>query len=465
MPTIPTEYRAAYREFDRDLTIRKTRLGCLIGIIFVPLFSGLDYCVFPAPVFKSFLIVRLLCSFLMACLYPVIGSAFGRKYYRFQGVAILSLPSASIAWMIYDTDGASSPYYAGLILVQMVLAVVLDWTFWQSVTSVVLVWLLYLTACFLSPVAADLGILINNSFFLVSTGITIIIGAKFHSDIRQREFVARCELDKSQRELAAQNTALEKANRDIKEAEMQLVQAEKMSSLGRFSAGLMHDILNPLNFVGTALFVLRKKHRHLPPAMQAESETVVADIEAGLKRVNNIVSDLRTFTHPGEQAMEAVDLAEILNVSLRFVSGELTDHNIVLELDLSPGQTAWCGRNQFTSVLVNLLENSIDALSAKKFTDGDQPTLRITSRAANGRSLILIRDNGVGIDPKNMPKIFDPFFTTKDVGQGTGLGLSTSFGIIRGYGGTISASSEPGKFCELTLDLPADDPKLINHAN
>jgi signal transduction histidine kinase len=313
--------------------------------------------------------------------------------------------------------------------------------------------------------------MVNNAFFLVSTGITIIIGAKFHTEIRQREFVSRCELDKNRikledvnTKLAEQNDALNQANREIKEAEMQIVQSEKMSSLGRFSAGLMHDILNPLNYARTGLFVLRKKTRKLPPEIQADTEPVLADIEDGLKRVDNIVSDLRTFTHPGEQPAELLDLADIFNVSLRFISGELKEKNVQLELALTPGQKIWVSRNQFILVLVNLLENALDALGEKKFAEGTQGTIRITSRLDGDRSLIFIRDNGPGIDPKNVAKIFDPFFTTKDIGQGTGLGLSICFGIIRSYGGSISVNSELGNFCEFTLDLPATE-TIIEHGN
>lgn len=470
MQTIPPEFRAAYREFDRELTIRKTRLGCLIGLILVPMFTALDHYMYPDRA-QSFLIARMICSVLMACLYPTIGTEFGRKHYRFQGVIILFLPSAIIAWMVYATEGAASPYYAGLILVMMVLAVVLDWTFWQSVASVVLVWVLYLFACWFCPEPFELGILVNNAFFLVSTGITIIIGAKFHTEIRQREFVSRCKLDQNRIELedvntklAEQNDALNQANREIKEAEMQIVQSEKMSSLGRFSAGLMHDILNPLNYARTGLFVLRKKTRRLSPELQAETEPVLADIEDGLKRVDNIVSDLRTFTHPGEQAAESLDVADIFSVSLRFVSGELKEKNISLELALAPDQKIWVSRNQFILVLVNLLENAIDALGEKAFTNTEPPAIRISSRVENDRSLIFIRDNGPGIEPKNTAKIFDPFFTTKDIGKGTGLGLSICFGIIRSYGGSISVNSELGKFCEFTLDLSAIETK-IEHGN
>jgi two-component system sensor histidine kinase PhcS len=442
MLTIPQEFREAYLAHERELTLRKTKWGCALGAAFVPLFAGLDHYMYPKMA-SAFLVARLLCAILMVAFYPVIGTNFGRKHYRLVGLVILFLPSAAIAWMVYATEGAESPYYAGLILVMMFLAVLLDWTFWQSVASVVVVWAVYLLACLFSSAAADFGALVNNVFFLVATGIVIIIASWFHSDLRLREFVARGEL--------------EKANREIKEAEAQLVQSEKMTSLGRYSAGLMHDIQNPLNFAGTGLHVLRKKTRTLPAEQQEKFTPVLNDIGDGLKRVENIVSDLRTFTHPGEQPAELVDLMDVFNVALRFVSNELKEKNISVQLDIVPGQKAWFSRNQFILVLVNLLENAIDALEAKTFSDGEQPYIGITSEEQNDRSLVFIRDNGPGIDAKIMPKIFDPFFTTKDIGKGTGLGLSICFGIVRGYGGSIRAESETGKYCELILDLPAHE--------
>jgi two-component system sensor histidine kinase PhcS len=441
MQVIPPEFRAAYLEHERELTIRKTRLGCILGAVFVPLFSGLDFSYYRDHA-QMFLAIRLFCSMAMVALFPAIDSKLGRRYFRVIGVVILFMPAAAISFMIFATEAAASSYYAGLILIMMFLAVLLDWTFWQSVASVVLVWVLYLSACLCSPHHAELKYLINNLFFLMSTGSVIIISSWFHSELRMREFVARCEL--------------EKANREIRDAEAQLVQSEKMNSLGRFSAGLMHDVLNPLNFARTGLFLLRKKMRNHP---QVEVGPVLDDIEDGLKRVDNIVSDLRTFTHPGEQPAEQVELTDIFNVALRFVSNELKEKNISVDLGVNPGQKAWISRNQFILVLVNLLENSIDALEEKKFPDGEQPIIHISSSEENGRSLIYLRDNGPGINPKNLSKVFDPFFTTKDIGKGTGLGLSICFGIIRGYGGEIRVESEPDKFCEFIVDLPAEEPK------
>src|SRR4029077_10925214 len=116
----------------------------------------------------------------------------------------------------------------------------------------------------------NFGMFLNNSFFLMSTGIAIIVGTYFHSQVRIREFVSRCELDKSRK-------ALEASLRQLKENEMQLVQSEKLASLGRMSAGIIHEINNPLNFATTGLFTLRKKGKHLAPEQLQEYTEIITD--------------------------------------------------------------------------------------------------------------------------------------------------------------------------------------------
>lgn len=104
-------------------------------------------------------------------------------------------------------------------------------------------------------------------------------------------------------------------------------------------------------------------------------------------------------------------------------------------------------------ILVNLLQNSLDAMADKKF-EGEEPTISIEGRIEEGKSVIVVRDNGTGIEQKNLNKIFDPFFTTKEVGEGMGLGLSICHRIVRGYGGHINVRSEVGRFCEFIIDFP-----------
>jgi two-component system, sensor histidine kinase PhcS len=445
IPDIPKEFLAAFQEYDREITIRKTRLGCVLGIVLVPVFGWLDLVVYPKQAF-SFFLLRLLCSALMSGLYLVLATRFGKKHYHFQGLVLLFLPSATIAWMVYATEGTASPYYAGLTLVLMILAVVLDWTLWQSVVSVVLVLALYLTACLFSTAAVDARLFINHLFFLVSSGIAIIAGTYFHSRVRVREFVSRSELDKSRK-------ALEASLRQLKENEMQLVQSEKLASLGRMSAGIIHEINNPLNFATTGLFTLRKKGRHLPSEQQADYTEVLTDVEDGLKRVQTIVSDLRMFTHPNTEQLDPVPVAEVVTPALRFLSNEWRD-TVQVEQKFAEHQTIWANKNKLIQVMVNILQNSLDALKIKSFADGEKPAIWIEGRVENGQTILSIRDNGTGIEAKHLDKIFDPFFTTKDVGQGMGLGLSISYNIVQEYGGKISVKTEPGKFCEFMLEFP-----------
>jgi two-component system sensor histidine kinase PhcS len=446
MQTIPQEFRAAYQEHEREITIRKTRWGCFFGIVMVPIFSCLDYSLFEHKQASWFLVLRLICSALMAGLYPVLSTQFGRKYYRFLGILLLLLPSATIAWMIYATEGAASPYYAGLILVLMVLAVVLDWTFLQSVFSVLLVLMLYLVASAPSAFGNNLPLFLTSLFFLVSTGIAIIVGSYFHSQVRVSEFVSRCELDRSRK-------ALEASLQQLKENEMQLVQSEKLASLGRMSAGIIHEINNPLNFATTGLFTLRKKGKLLAPEQQGEYTEIVTDVEEGLKRVQAIVSDLRMFTHPNTEQLDSVPVVEVVMPALRFLSNEWRD-TVQIEQKLAEKQTVWANKNKLIQVMVNLLQNSLDALKGKSFANGEKPTIWIDGRVENGQSIVSVRDNGSGIDAKHVGKIFDPFFTTKDVGEGMGLGLSICYSIVQEYEGKISVKTEPGKFCEFTLEFP-----------
>jgi signal transduction histidine kinase len=255
-----------------------------------------------------------------------------------------------------------------------------------------------------------------------------------------------------QRKLSRQNQTLESTIEQLKDTESQLVQTEKLASLGRMSAGIIHEINNPLNFATTGLFALRHKSKFLAPEQRGEYDEILSDVEEGIKRVRNIVSDLRTFTHPDTEQRDHVEVAEVVGASLRFLSGEWRDR-VRIETKLAERQTVWANRNKMVHILVNLLQNSLDALRHKKFA-GEQPAIWIEGRVENERSFIVIRDNGTGIDAEHLDKIFDPFFTTKEVGEGMGLGLSICYRIVREYAGRISVRTESGKYCEFTLEFP-----------
>jgi signal transduction histidine kinase len=291
-------------------------------------------------------------------------------------------------------------------------------------------------------------------FDALQMGANDFLAKPFSSVELQARVKNLIERHRYQRKLSKQNEQLSEAIDQIKETELQLVQSEKLSSLGRLSAGIIHEINNPLNYSLTGLFALRNKGKNFQPEQRAEFEVIINDVEEGLKRVRNIVSDLRTFTHPGGGTGEVVEAADTVRAAMRFLAGEWRD-KVTIHQNVPPDQSLWANRNKLIHVLVNLMQNAIDALEEKKFADGETPQIWIEGRMEGARSVILVRDNGPGIDQKIVEKVFDPFFTTKEPGKGMGLGLSICYRIVQGYGGRISVRSERGQFCEFALDFPA----------
>jgi signal transduction histidine kinase len=265
----------------------------------------------------------------------------------------------------------------------------------------------------------------------------------------------------AQRQLTKQNAALESTIDQLKHTETQLVQTEKIASLGRLSAGIIHEINNPLNFATTGLYTLRQKGLLLPAEQRPEFEEILSDVNEGLARVKSIVSDLRTFSHASSERSEGVQAAEIVRAALRFLSNEWKGR-VRIDNETPEDLVLWINKNRLTQVVLNVLQNALDAMKKKTF-QAEQPTIRIAGKTQGDRSALVLRDNGVGIAPENLGKIFDPFFTTKDVGEGMGLGLSICYRIVRDYQGIINVRSEQGRFCEVSIELPNRDLATPSH--
>ena len=273
--------------------------------------------------------------------------------------------------------------------------------------------------------------------------------------VRLRNLVLGSQL---QRQLARQNQVLESTLAQLKETETQLVGAEKMAALGRLSAGIMHEVSNPLNFLKTCIHVLRTRIPQLPENHQTAFNEVLTDIEDGLTRVQGIVGDLRTFAHPDPVAREGVRVEQLISVTLRFLRAELKDGVVRLDLNLAPQHAIFANRNQMIQVLLNLLQNAIYAVKRKQYPPGVTPTIRIESGTRNGMDYLVVRDNGPGVRTEHLNKLFEPFFTTKEVGEGVGLGLSICYRIIQQHGGRISVDSRAGEYCQFTIELPRREP-------
>ncbi|MBM4123993.1 MAG: PAS domain S-box protein [Nitrospira sp.] len=230
---------------------------------------------------------------------------------------------------------------------------------------------------------------------------------------------------------------------DTKKLEQQIRNSEKLASIGRLGAGVAHEINNPLGGILNCLYNLRKGT--LPPARQEE---YLVSMEDGLRRVQKIVRQLLDFSQQHEPELSRTDIHEVIERVLVLTEHALTANQIRLEKQWQPDLPAvMADRHMMEQVLMNLILNAIQAIKG-----GGCITIR--TRLDEEMCVVDVQDTGCGIPSHLLSRIFDPFFTTKGVGEGTGLGLSVSLGIVERHGGRILVDSEVGKGTTFTLCLP-----------
>jgi two-component system NtrC family sensor kinase len=294
-----------------------------------------------------------------------------------------------------------------------------------------------------------------------------------YSDITERK--------RSEAEIRAARDAAEAAYRDLKTAQASLIQAEKMASLGQLTAGIAHEIKNPLNFVnnfaGLSVELLDELKETAAPAITALDEDKRAEVDETIemltgnlekiaehgRRADNIVKSMLEHSRGSSGERRIVDpnglIEEALNLAYHGARAQDQTFNVTLERDfadaIAPIELV---PQDITRVCLNLFGNGFYATTKRQKEGGDpnfKPTVRVTTRDLGDAVEVRIRDNGIGIAPEIKDKLFQPFFTTKPTGEGTGLGLSISYDIItQQHGGTITVDSGVGEFTEFTVRLP-----------
>lgn len=255
-------------------------------------------------------------------------------------------------------------------------------------------------------------------------------------------------------ELIELNSELNLALEQIKENEVVMVRTEKLSALGRMSAGIIHEINNPLNYAGAGIHALGTFAKLIPQADQEDFKDILKDIREGIERVSQIVIDLRKFTRDDVSTSGPADLLEIVGRSRRMVGHQL-GKDITFNLTTPEHAIINGNPNQLVQVFINFFQNSIDAIEMRIAAHGGGPgQIDCVIEAKGDRWLVDVRDNGIGIPPENLQKIFDPFFTSKDVGKGMGLGLSITHQILRSHRAEIDVESRPGEFTRFRLTFP-----------
>lgn len=255
-----------------------------------------------------------------------------------------------------------------------------------------------------------------------------------------------------ERELRDRNRQLQVSLQHLSDTEAALVKSSKLNSLGTMAAGLLHEIGNPLNFMGTALQLADGQHESMASSDLAE---LLGDLKDGHARITKVVEDLREFTVPQRPELaKPFPMASAIEQALRFTAH--ARHGIAIETRVDQGVAVIGSKSSIIQVLVNLLLNAIAAV--RSIETLRPPLIRITTNEQPEHLLISVWDNGIGIAPDEQSKIFDPFYTTKDVGEGMGLGLSICHRILINHASMITVSSSLGECTEFSFHLPLAAP-------
>jgi len=227
----------------------------------------------------------------------------------------------------------------------------------------------------------------------------------------------------------------------LKSAQEQLLRAEKMAALGTLAAGVAHEVNNPLQPILTNLELALEDIDDKRPVDRELLDFAKRDVQ----RIQRIVSNLLDFARPRPASFEAVNVDQIIGEVLTLAGKQLEHAKVKVKTTLATKNPIQGNADQLKQVFLNLVVNAMEAMP-----EGGQLNIRTTEKS--GTITLKVRDSGVGVPPEDLPRLFDPFFTTK--ADGTGLGLSVSYGIIQSHSGEIEAASKPGEYTEFTIRLP-----------
>jgi signal transduction histidine kinase len=308
--------------------------------------------------------------------------------------------------------------------------------------------------------------------------------------VKEQNIILEQKVEQRTHELRVSNDQLNVALDNLKDAQTQLVEAEKMASLGQLTAGIAHEINNPINFVKSNINPLRLDVRDLLDVLneydglhklneeatykkklseieklkkqidvdyvQKEIDNLIVGIEEGAERTAEIVQGLRTFSRLDEAELKTVDIHEGI-LSTLVILKNTTPYFITIEKHFNANGEIECFPGKLNQAFMNILTNAIQAINAKK-EKGNNERIIITTKDVNDSIQISIKDSGIGMTEEVKHRIYEPFFTTKDVGEGTGLGMAIVFKIIQKHEGHIDIISEPCKGSEFIITLPHKHP-------
>ncbi len=280
------------------------------------------------------------------------------------------------------------------------------------------------------------------------------------------------ELEQKRKAIEETNSALTQSLDELKAAQAQLIQSEKMASLGELTAGIAHEIQNPLNFVNNfsdvSAELVDEMNEEIEKGNLEDAKQIAQDLKQNLEKINHhgkragdIVKGMLQHSRSSSGEKELTDINALADEYLRLAYHGLRAKDKTFNAAMKTDYDETLGLikiipQDIGRVVVNLITNAFYAVTERKKQqpDGYEPVVSVSTKKENDKIEIKVRDNGTGIPQKALDKIFQPFFTTKPTGQGTGLGLSLSYDIVKAHGGELKVETKEGEGCEFIIQLP-----------
>jgi signal transduction histidine kinase len=281
------------------------------------------------------------------------------------------------------------------------------------------------------------------------------------------------ELEQKRKAIEETNTALQRSLEELKAAQAQLIQSEKMASLGELTAGIAHEIQNPLNFVNNFSEVsnelIDEMTEQLEKGNAEEAKAIAGEVKMSLEKINfhgkradGIVKSMLQHSRTSSNKKEPTDVNALADEYLRLAYHGMRAKDMSFNSAMKTDYDENIGLIKIISqdvgrVILNLITNAFYAVTEKKKLqqEGYEPTVTVSTKKIGNKIEVKVKDNGTGIPQKALDKIFQPFFTTKPTGQGTGLGLSLSYDIVtKGHGGELKVETKEGEYTEFSIILP-----------
>ena len=280
------------------------------------------------------------------------------------------------------------------------------------------------------------------------------------------------ELEQKRKAIEETNVALQQSLEELKAAQAQLIQSEKMASLGELTAGIAHEIQNPLNFVNNfsevSTELVNEMNEEIDKGNLEDAKQIAQDLKQNLEKINHhgkragdIIKGMLQHSRTSTGQKEPTDINALADEYLRLAYHGLRAKDKSFNATLNTDFDESLGNiiiipQDIGRVILNLITNAFYAVNEKKRLDVEsyEPTVAVSTKKINDKTEIRVTDNGNGIPKKILDKIFQPFFTTKPTGQGTGLGLSLAYDIVKAHGGELSVKTKEGEGSEFIIQLP-----------